>query len=162
VGVYPLLKAADVSERRGANLKGKTIEELQIGLSARFSKTITEADVYLFAGITGDLNPAHVDEEFAKNTFFKTRIAHGMLTAGFISTIIGTMLPGPGSIYIRQEVNFLKPVRIGDTVTATAEVAEVMAEKKRVRLNTFCTNQNGEVVLDGLAIVSPPRRSFSS
>lgn len=143
-------------------MKGKTIEELQIGLSARFSKTITEADVYLFAGITGDLNPAHVDEEFAKNTFFKTRIAHGMLTAGFISTIIGTMLPGPGSIYIRQEVNFLKPVRIGDTVTATAEVAEVMAEKKRVRLNTFCTNQNGEVVLDGLAIVSPPRRSFPS
>lgn len=162
MSLYPLLKAADESERRGADLKGKTIEELQIGLSARFSKTITEADVYLFAGITGDLNPAHVDEEFAKNTFFKTRIAHGMLTAGFISTIIGTMLPGPGSIYIRQEVNFLKPVRIGDTVTATAEVAEVMAEKKRVRLNTFCTNQNGEVVLDGLAIVSPPRRSFPS
>ncbi len=143
-------------------MKGLTIEELQIGLSARFSKTITEADVYLFAGITGDFNPAHVDEEFAKNTFFKTRIAHGMLTAGFISTIIGTMLPGPGSIYIRQEVNFLKPVRIGDTVTATAEVAEVMAEKKRVRLNTFCTNQNGEVVLDGQAVVSPPRRAFSS
>ena len=143
-------------------MKGKTIEELQVGVTARFSKTITEADIYLFAGITGDLNPAHVDEEFAKNTFFKTRIAHGMLTAGFISTIIGTMLPGPGSIYIRQEVNFLKPVRIGDTVTATAEVAEVMAEKKRVRLNTFCTNQIGEVVLDGQAIVSPPRRSFSS
>ncbi|KPJ77439.1 MAG: enoyl-CoA hydratase [Deltaproteobacteria bacterium SG8_13] len=143
-------------------MKGKTIEELQVGQSARFSKTITEADVYLFAGITGDLNPAHVDEEFAKKTYFKTRIAHGMLTAGFISTIIGTMLPGPGSIYIRQEVNFLKPVRIGDTVVATAEVAEVMSEKKRVRLKTFCTNQKGEVVLDGQAIVSPPRRPVAS
>lgn len=139
-------------------MKSLTIDELQVGQTARFSKTVTEADVYLFAGISGDLNPAHVDEEFAKKTYFKTRIAHGMLTASFISTIIGTMLPGPGSIYIRQEVNFLKPVRIGDTVTATAEVAEVMGEKKRVRLKTFCTNQKGEVVLDGQAIVSPPRR----
>ncbi len=143
-------------------MKGKTIEELQVGQSARFSKTITEADVYLFAGISGDLNPAHVDEEFAKKTFFKTRIAHGMLTASFISTIIGTMLPGPGSIYISQEVTFLKPVHFGDTVTATAEVAEVMVEKKRVRLKTFCTNQKGETVLDGQAIVSPPRRSVVS
>jgi 3-hydroxybutyryl-CoA dehydratase len=139
-------------------VKGKTIQELQVGQSARFSKTVTEADVYLFAGISGDLNPAHVDEEFAKKTFFKTRIAHGMLTASFISTIIGTMLPGPGSIYIRQEVNFLKPVQIGDTVTAVAEVAEVMTDSKRVRLKTFCTNQRGEIVLDGQAIVSPPRR----
>ena len=143
-------------------MKGKTIEELQVGQSARFSKTITEADVYLYAGISGDLNPAHVDEEFAKKTFFKTRIAHGMLTASFISTIIGTMLPGPGSIYISQEVAFLKPVQFGDTVTATAEVAEVMVEKKRVRLKTFCTNQKGETVLDGQAIVSPPRRSVVS
>ena len=139
-------------------MKGKTIQELQVGQSARFSKTVTEADVYLFAGISGDLNPAHVDEEFAKKTFFKTRIAHGMLTASFISTIIGTMLPGPGSIYIRQEVNFLKPVQIGDTVTAVAEVAEVMTDSKHVRLQTFCTNQRGEIVLDGQAIVSPPRR----
>ena len=139
-------------------MKGKTIQELQVGQSARFSKTVSEADVYLFAGISGDLNPAHVDEEFAQKTFFKTRIAHGMLTASFISTIIGTMLPGPGSIYIRQEVNFLKPVQIGDTVTAVAEVAEVMTDSKRVRLKTFCTNQRGEIVLDGQAIVSPPRR----
>ncbi len=137
---------------------GKTIEELSVGQSARFSKTITEADVYLYAGISGDFNPAHVDEEFAKKTFFKTRIAHGMLTASFISTIIGTLLPGPGSIYMRQEVNFVAPVKIGDTVTAIVEVAEILNEKKRVRLKTTCVNQAGTTVVDGEALVSPPRK----
>ena len=136
---------------------GKTIDELAVGQSARFSKTVTESDVYLFAGITGDFNPAHVDEEFARGTFFKTRIAHGMLTASFISTIIGTMLPGPGSIYMGQEVRFLAPVKIGDTITAVAEIEEIMSEKKRVRLKTYCTNQDGVTVLDGRALVSPPR-----
>lgn len=136
---------------------GKTIEELSIGQSARFSKTITEADIYLYAGISGDFNPAHVNEAYAAKTFFKTRIAHGMLTASFISTIIGTMLPGPGSIYLRQEVNFLAPVRIGDTVTAIAEVAEIDPDKKKVRLKTWCANQEGVKVLDGEALVSPPR-----
>ena len=139
-------------------MAGKSIEELTVGQSARFSKTITEADIYLYAGISGDFNPAHVDEEFAKKTFFKTRIAHGMLTASFISTIIGTLLPGPGSIYMRQEVNFLAPVKIGDTVTAVAEVAEILSEKKRVRLKTTCVNQEGTTVLDGEALVSPPRK----
>ena len=138
---------------------GKTIDELTVGQSARFSKTITESDVYLFAGITGDLNPAHVDEEYAKGTYFKTRIAHGMLTASFISTIIGTLLPGPGSIYLGQELKFLAPVRFGDTITATAEVDEIIADKKQIRLKTYCTNQDGTVVVDGQAIVSPPRRS---
>ena len=137
---------------------GITIEELSVGQSARFSKTITEADVYLYAGVSGDFNPAHVDEEFAKKTFFKTRIAHGMLTASFISTIIGTMLPGPGSIYMRQEVNFTAPVKIGDTVTAIVEVAEILTEKKRVRLKTTCVNQEGTTVVDGEALVSPPRK----
>ncbi|MCP4368392.1 MAG: MaoC family dehydratase, partial [Deltaproteobacteria bacterium] len=113
---------------------GKTIDELRVGQSAQFSKTISESDVYLFAGITGDFNPAHVDEEYAGKTFFETRVAHGMLTAGFISTIIGTMLPGPGSIYVSQEVNFLAPVKIGDTITTTAEVTELLTEKKHVRL----------------------------
>ena len=137
---------------------GKTIDELKVGQTARFSKTITETDIYLFAGITGDLNPAHVDEEFAKKTFFKTRIAHGMLSASFISTIIGTMLPGPGSIYLSQEVRFLAPVKIGDTVSAIAEITEIRPEKKRVWLKTTCTNQDGTVVVDGQAVVSPPRR----
>ena len=136
---------------------GKTIEELKVGDTAKFSKTISESDVYLFAGITGDFNPAHVNEDYAKDTFFKTRIAHGMLTASFISTVIGTMLPGPGTVYMRQESNFLAPVKIGDTITAIVEVAEIIADKKRVRLKTYCVNQENTTVVDGEALVSPPR-----
>ena len=94
-------------------MPGKTISEMKIGDYAEFAKTIAEADIYLFAGLTGDLNPAHVNEEYARETFFKTRIAHGILQAGFISAAIGMQLPGPGTIYIRQELNFLAPVRIG-------------------------------------------------
>ena len=136
---------------------GKTIEELKVGDTARFSKTVSESDVYLFAGVTGDLNPAHVNEDYAKDTFFKTRIAHGMLSASFISTVIGTLLPGPGTVYMRQEVSFLAPVKFGDTVTAIVEVVEIMADKKRVRLKTFCVNQANTTVVDGEALVSPPR-----
>ncbi len=117
-------------------MTGKTIDELKVGDSAKFSKTISESDVYLFAGITGDFNPAHVDEDYAKNTYFKRRIAHGMLTASFISTVIGTMLPGPGTIYMHQAVNFLAPVYIGDTITACAEISEIILDKKKVRLKT--------------------------
>ena len=137
---------------------GKTIDELHIGQTAQFSKTVSETDVYLFAGITGDFNPAHVNQVHAEKTAFKTRIAHGMLSAGFISNVLGNTLPGPGTIYIQQILNFRAPVGIGDTVTASAEVIEINSEKKRVRLKTVCTNQNGIVVLDGEATVSPPRR----
>jgi 3-hydroxybutyryl-CoA dehydratase len=137
---------------------GKTIEELQLGDSAEFSKTISEADIYLFAGLTGDFNPAHINEAYARTTFFKTRIAHGMLPAGFISAVIGCQLPGPGTVYVRQELNFLAPVQIGDTITARVEVVEINSEKKRARLTTSCMNQDGKPVLDGEAIVSPPRR----
>jgi 3-hydroxybutyryl-CoA dehydratase len=136
---------------------GKTIEELQVGDTAKFSKTVSESDVYLFAGVTGDLNPAHVNEAYAKDTFFKTRIVHGMLSASFISTVIGTMLPGPGTVYMRQEVSFLAPVKFGDTVTAIVEVAEIIADKKQVRLKTYCINQENTTVVDGEALVSPPR-----
>ena len=138
-------------------MTGKTIEELQVGDTARFSKTISESDVYLFAGITGDLNPAHVNEVFARDTFFKTRIVHGMLSASFISTVIGTLLPGPGTIYMRQAVSFLTPVKFGDTITAIVEVAEIIADKKQVRLKTYCINQENKTVVDGEALVSPPR-----
>jgi 3-hydroxybutyryl-CoA dehydratase len=141
---------------------GKTIEELKIGDTARFSKTVSESDVYLFAGVTGDLNPAHVDEDYAQGTFFKTRIAHGMLSASFISTVIGTMLPGPGTVYMRQEVSFLAPVKFGDTITAVVEVAEIMADKKRARLKTYCLNQENTTVVDGEALVSPPRAPKSN
>ena len=138
-------------------MAGKSIEQIRVGDAAEFSKTVTETDVYLYAGITGDLNPAHLNEAYAKGTFFKTRIAHGMLTAGFISSILGMQLPGPGTIYMRQSLSFLAPVRFGDTITARAEVVEVIAEKNRVRLKTTCTNQDGTVVLDGEALVSPPK-----
>jgi 3-hydroxybutyryl-CoA dehydratase len=138
-------------------MRGRNIEMLKTGDWAEFTKTISEADVYLFAGVTGDLNPAHVDETYARTTFFKTRIAHGMLLAGLISTVIGTQLPGPGTIYVRQELDFLAPVRFGDTVTARVEVMEILAEKNRVRLKTTCVNQAGKVVVDGVALVSPPK-----
>lgn len=138
-------------------MTGKTIKQIKLGDTAYFSKTVSESDVYLYAGITGDLNPAHINEAHAKNTFFKTRIAHGMLTAGFISNILGMQLPGPGTIYMRQSLNFLAPVRFGDTITAKVEVVEVIAEKNRVRLKTTCTNQEGTVVLDGEAMVIPPK-----
>ena len=138
-------------------MPGKTIEQIKVGDTAYFSKTVSESDVYLYAGITGDLNPAHINETYAKDTFFKTRIAHGMLTAGFISRILGMQLPGPGTIYMRQSLNFLAPVRFGDTITALVEVIDVIAEKNRVRLKTTCTNQEGTVVLDGEAMVSPPK-----
>jgi 3-hydroxybutyryl-CoA dehydratase len=138
-------------------MRGRNIEMLKTGDWAAFTKTISEADVYLFAGVTGDLNPAHVDETYARTTFFKTRIAHGMLLAGLISTVIGTQLPGPGTIYVRQELDFLAPVRFGDTVTARAEVTEILAEKNRVRLKTTCVNQEGKAVVDGVALVSPPK-----
>jgi 3-hydroxybutyryl-CoA dehydratase len=136
---------------------GKSFDQLNIGDSDRFSKTVSETDIYLFAGVTGDLNPAHINEAYARGTFFKTRIAHGMLSAGFVSAVIGTRLPGPGTVYMRQTLDFLAPVRIGDTVTATVEVIEKLEEKKRVRLRTTCVNQEGIKVLDGEALVSPPR-----
>jgi len=140
---------------------GKSIEELKVGDRAEFSKTISETDVYLYAGITGDLNPAHINEEYGKKTFFKTRIAHGMLLGGLISGVLGNKLPGPGTIYIRQEMNFLAPVRFGDTITAVVEISEINQEQKRVKAKTTCVNQEGTIVLEGEAVVSPPK-IFSS
>lgn len=136
---------------------GKTVEELKAGDTAEIAKTISESDIYLYAGVTGDLNPAHTDEEYAKKTFFKTRIAQGMLLAGFISAVVGNKLPGPGTIYVKQELNFLAPVRIGDTITARAEVIKIIPEQNRVRLKTICINHEGATVLDGEAMVSPPK-----
>ncbi len=136
---------------------GKTIDEIRIGDTAEFTKTISESDIYLFAGVTGDLNPAHINESYAKQTFFKTRIAHGMLLAGFISAVIGTKLPGPGTVYVRQELKFLAPARIGDTVTARVEVTQMQSEKNRIILRTTCTNQENTLIMDGEALVSPPK-----
>jgi len=138
-------------------VKGLTIKELNIGDKASFQKTITETDVYLYAGITGDLNPAHINQVEAETTIFQGRIAHGMLTAGLVSAVLGMQLPGPGSIYLGQELKFLAPVRMGDTIKAEVEVIEKVEEKNRIKLNTICTNQNGVEVLKGIAIIMPPK-----
>lgn len=130
-----------------------TYEEIEIGDSAAFSKTIAEIDIYQFAGITGDFNPMHVDKEYAGTTFFKERIAHGMLTASFISTVLGMKLPGPNTIYLEQTVRFLAPVKIGDTICARVEVIEKIDAKKQIRLRTTVTNQHGKTVVDGEALV---------
>lgn len=135
---------------------GYSINELTIGQKASFAKTITETDIYLFAGITGDINPAHVNEAYASKTFFKGRIAHGMLSAGLISAVLGMQLPGPGTIYMGQELKFLAPVRPGDTVTAAAEVVELNLDRNTAVLRTTCVNQDGVLVVDGQARVKPP------
>lgn len=138
---------------------GRTIDQLSIGDSEQFSKTIAESDIYLFAGITGDLNPAHINEEHAKNTRFEKRIAHGILVGGLISTVIGMKLPGPGSIYREQQYKFLAPVFIGDTITAKVEVLELIPEKNKIVLQTTCTNQDGKLVIDGSAVIHPPLKN---
>jgi 3-hydroxybutyryl-CoA dehydratase len=121
------------------------------------AKTVTESDVTLFAGLTGDFNPVHVDEVAAATSMFGGRVAHGILSAGFISAVLGMRLPGPGSVYVSQSLRFTKPIRIGDTVTARVEVVEVMA-KRRLRLATTCRNQHGETVVEGEAVVMVERR----
>ena len=137
---------------------GKSIDELKIGDSAQISKTITESDIELFARATGDFNPVHLDQGYAEKTMFKGRIAHGLLSVGLLSNILGNILPGHGTIYLSQEVKFLAPVRIGDTITAKVEVLELVAEKNRVKFRTICTNQDGKVVVDGIAWGMPPVR----
>ena len=137
---------------------GKTYEELKIGDKASFTKTITETDVYLFAGISGDFNPLHVNEEFAKLTPFKTRIAHGALPQSLIAPVLGTRLPGLGTIAVEITTRFKKPTYFGDTVTASAELIEKMSDKKWVRLKLTWTNQRQELIGDGEATVIPPPR----
>lgn len=134
-----------------------TIADLTIGLSASHVKTVTELDITMFGEISGDLNPVHFDEAYAQATMFKGRIAHGMLGASFFSTILGTKLPGPGTIYMGQTLRFKAPVRIGETVTATCTVKEIVADKRRVTLD--CVAQvGGTVVIEGEALVlAPPK-----
>jgi 3-hydroxybutyryl-CoA dehydratase len=133
----------------------RTIDSINIGDKANFTKTISETDIYLFAGITGDLNPAHVNSEYAKTTFFKERIAHAQLTVGLLSTVIGMQLPGPGTIIVRQDIGFKAPVYIGDTITAEIEVIEKEADRNRLKLRGSCTNQKGTIVASGEFTVSP-------
>ncbi|MGI6712439.1 MAG: MaoC family dehydratase [Bacillota bacterium] len=137
------------------------LDKLKIGDSVWMEKTVSETDIYNYAGITGDFSSLHVNEERAKNSRFGRRIAHGMLLAGFISAVLGTQLPGIGTIYVSQSIKFLKPVYIGDTVRAQVEVIEIDSVKRRVKLKTTCTNQQGEDVLIGEAVVIPPSSAKS-
>lgn len=137
--------------------QGKTIDQLNIGEKASLTKQITEADVFHFAEVTGDRNPIHIDPEYASQTRFKERIAHGMLTASLISAVLGNHLPGPGNIYVSQSLAFKAPVKLGDVIEAEVEVIEKIPERNRVCLRTVCRNQDGTVVIDGEAVVLPRR-----
>lgn len=139
------------------DLNGYDFEDLKVGLTATFAKTITEADIVLFAAASGDNNAMHINEEFAAQTQFKGRIAHGMLSASIISATIAGHLPGPGTVYLGQNLRFKAPVRAGDTVRATVTVRELLAEKRRVVLNTVCT-VGDKTVVEGDALVMPTRR----
>ena len=139
-------------------VEGKSIHELKVGDSAQISKTITEGDIELFARATGDFNPVHLDAAYAEKTMFKGRIAHGLLSVGFFSTILGNILPGHGTIYLSQEVKFLAPVRIGDTITAKVDLLELIPEKNRAKFRTNCMNQDGKLVVDGIAWTMPPEK----
>jgi len=133
------------------------MERFYVGQTASVTKTITEADIVQYAGISGDFNPVHIDAEYAKGTRFGQRIAHGLLTASLLSRLLGMQLPGPGSIYLEQTIKFLKPVFIGDTITATAEVLEYDKEKSILRLKTECRKQDGTVVLAGEGKMMVPK-----
>ena len=139
-------------------MKGKTIDELKVGDSAHISKIITEEMINDFAQATGDFNPIHMDQPYAEKTFFKGKIAHGILSTGLLSAILGNILPGYGTIYLSQEVRFLAPVRIGDTLIARVEVIELIREKNRAQFRTSCTNQEGQMVVNGTAWVMPPEK----
>lgn len=150
-----LMRHPPHTPKHKADRMSLTIDQLTIGLSATYERTITEKDIALFGEVSGDMNPVHFDEAYAARTMFKTRIAHGMLSAGFFSTILGTKLPGPGAIYLGQTLRFKAPVKIGDHVVATCTIAKTWPEKRRVELT--CIAKVGEtVVIEGEALVMAP------
>lgn len=136
---------------------GYYLEDLSVGMTSIYAKTITDADIVMFAGISGDTNPVHLDAHFADQTPFKGRIAHGMLSASFISTVLGTRLPGPGCIYLSQTLKFRVPVKAGDTVTARVTIRDIAADKKRIVVDTVCTVDD-QVVIEGEAMLMVSRR----
>ena len=137
--------------------QGVYIDDMAVGDAATFAKTVTEADILLFAAVSGDTNPVHIDQDFAAATPFKSRIAHGMLSASFISAVLGVRLPGPGTIYLSQAMRFRAPVRVGDTVVVTATIKALDVDKRRVTLETVC-KVGDTVVIDGEAVVMADRR----
>jgi phosphate butyryltransferase len=142
-------------------IENRPYNELKVGDSASLSRTLTAEDIKIFAIMSGDVNPAHLDEEYAANSQFKKVIAHGMWSGNLISTVLGTMLPGPGTIYLNQSLRFVRPVCIGDTVTVTVQVAEMQDEKHRLKLDCIVTNQNNEKVVTGVAEVIAPTEKIS-
>lgn len=142
-------------------MQGKYLEELEVGMQAQSHKTVSENDITAFAAISGDHNPIHLDEVYAKKTMFKTRIAHGMLTASYISAALGTLLPGPGSIYISQNLRFKAPVRIGDEIVTQIKITAIDTQKARASFETIC-KVNGHIVLEGEALLMVPRRPTES
>ena len=141
-----------------SQIQGYYLEDLEVGMGAHYSRTITDTDVVLFAGISGDDNPVHINEEYARSTPFKGRIVHGMLLAGLISCVAGTRMPGPGAIYVDQKLRFRAPVRVGDTVTAVNTVTEVLPERRRIRMQTLC-RVGDKVVVEGEATFLVPSRA---
>jgi len=140
--------------------RGHYLEDLQVGMSATYTKTVTDADLVLFAGVSGDINPMHVDQEYAEKTMFQGRIAHGMLTASLISAVLGTKLPGPGCIYVSQNLRFRAPVRPGDTVKARVVIKAIDQERGRATVDTICT-VGDRTVIDGEAVLVVPRRPLA-
>lgn len=138
-------------------MKSYFFEDLQLGQQAQLSKTVGEKDIVAFAELSGDRNPVHLDAAYAATTMFKERIAHGMLSAAYISAVFGMQLPGPGAIYVSQTLSFKGPVKIGDTVVTTVKVAELMPEKRRVRFECVCT-VNDKAVVQGDAVLMVPAR----
>jgi 3-hydroxybutyryl-CoA dehydratase len=136
----------------------KPFEAFRVGDTTTFSKTITEADILLFAAVSGDNYPLHVDAEYAKTTRFGQRAAHGMLTASLLSTVVGMLLQKPGGIYVEQAIRFKRPVFVGDTLTATAAVTDLIIERRRMRVKTGIVNQRGETVLDGEGVIQKDER----
>ncbi|MGF6907461.1 MaoC family dehydratase [Fusobacterium sp. PH5-44] len=140
-------------DNNSLNMSGYSIDEIYIGMKKSVSKTISESDVYTFAGLIGDINPVHVNAEYAKTTRFGERIAHGMLTASFFSTLVGMLIPGADAIYLGQTCKFVAPVKFGDTITATGEVTKIIPEKRIAYMKTTVTNQFGKVVVEGEATI---------
>ena len=139
--------------------QGYFIEDLSVGMSASITKVISDSDVKSFAEISGDKNPVHIDDEYAKNTMFKGRIAHGILVTGLISSVLGMELPGPGAIYMKQELKFTAPVPIGSEVTATVTVIDMVPEKKRVTLETVCKIGDKDVIKGEAMVMVPSKNS---
>jgi 3-hydroxybutyryl-CoA dehydratase len=144
-----------------AHRHGLYFEDMSVGMTATYSKTITDADIVLFTGVSGDTNPMHHDDEFAANSIFGERIAHGMLTASLLSTVFGTKLPGPGCVYISQSLRFRAPVRIGETVVARVTIEETVPEKNRVRFRCACLVADNEVIVGEAVLLVPSRPPYS-